>query len=166
VTSEHLPQEAAGELEHMPHYYRSQFADFWFRLWDIRRLVADDTPAVIEELKRLRNTRYHDRPVSLYGGMVDLPLIVTRPDEVTRFEDRDLPSDGYLWAKRESELQGETERMAQEPGDNLLGPKVWGALEPTTRWLGEGPGNTKRRHTLSHADILSHFPDHDQTTKS
>jgi hypothetical protein len=42
-------------------------------VWDIRRLVADDTPAVMEELKRLRNTRYHDRPVSLYGGMVDLP---------------------------------------------------------------------------------------------
>ena len=82
---EHLPQQAPGELEHMPHYYRSQFADFWFRLWDIRRLVADDTPAVIEELKRLRNIRYHDRPVSLYGGMVDLPLIVTRPDEVSWF---------------------------------------------------------------------------------
>ena len=45
--------------------WRSQFADFWFRLWDIRRLVAGDTAAVIEELKRLRNTRYHDRPVSL-----------------------------------------------------------------------------------------------------
>ncbi len=43
--------EAPGELEHMPDYYRGQFADFWFRLWDIRGLVADDMPAVMEELK-------------------------------------------------------------------------------------------------------------------
>jgi hypothetical protein len=38
----------------------------------VRRL----TIAVVEELKHLRNTRYADRPLSLYGGMVDLPLIV------------------------------------------------------------------------------------------
>ena len=55
--------------------------------------------------------------------------------------------------------------MDRELRDNLLGPKAWGALEPTTRWLGERPGNTKRRHTLTYADILSHLPDHDQTTK-
>jgi hypothetical protein len=27
-------------------------------------------PATIAELRHLRNTRYHDKPVSLYGGMV------------------------------------------------------------------------------------------------
>jgi hypothetical protein len=36
--------------------------------------VGDDTPVVIEKLKRLRNLNYGERPVSLYGGMVDLPL--------------------------------------------------------------------------------------------
>lgn len=133
VTGDHLPQESPGELDHMPDYYRNQFADFWFRLFDIRRLIGNDTPAVIEELKRLRNTRYHDRPVSLYGGMVDLPLIVTREDEVSWFSDKDLLTDGQLWAQRESELKGETERMARELRDNLLGPDVWGALEPSTR---------------------------------
>ena len=35
---------------------------------------------MIAELKVLRNVHYNDRPVSLFGGMVDLPLIVTRPD--------------------------------------------------------------------------------------
>jgi hypothetical protein len=35
---------------------------------------------VIEALGRLRNTRDRDRPVSLYGGMVELPLIATRDD--------------------------------------------------------------------------------------
>ena len=49
--------------------------------------MAEGTPAVIEELKRLRRTRYHDRPVSLCGGMMDLPLVVTRPDEVSWFFD-------------------------------------------------------------------------------
>ena len=95
ITAEHLPKEQPEELDHMPSYYRDQFADFWFQLWDIRRLVADDTPAVIEELKRLRNTRYHDRPVSLYGGMVELPLIVTREDGASWFSDRDVLTDGH-----------------------------------------------------------------------
>jgi len=56
------------QAEKVPPYYDGHAIDFWFQLWDIRRLVTDDTPAVIEELKRLRNTQYHDRPVSLYGG--------------------------------------------------------------------------------------------------
>ncbi|MFC1791663.1 hypothetical protein ACFL0I_04260 [Gemmatimonadota bacterium] len=133
ITAAHLPKEQPDELDHMPSYYRDQFADFWFQLWDIRRLVADDTPAVIEELKRLRNIRYHDRPVSLYGGMVELPLIVTREDGISWFSDRDLLTDGQLWAQRESELKGETERMAKELRDNLLGQDIWGSLEPATR---------------------------------
>jgi len=133
VTSDNLPKDTPDELDHMPHYYRTQFADFWFRLWDVRRLVGDDTPAVIEELKRLRNTRYHDQPVSLYGGMVELPLIVTRDDEVSWFSDKDVLTDGHLWAERESELRGETERMARELRENLLGPEVWAVLEPATR---------------------------------
>lgn len=33
-------------------------------------MVAEDPPGVIEELGRLRTTRYHDRPVSLYGAGV------------------------------------------------------------------------------------------------
>src|SRR5690606_31719784 len=69
------------EADHMPAYYRQQRADLWFRIVDLRRIVANDTVEVIEELKKLSNTRYHDRPVSLYGGMVELPLIVTRNDE-------------------------------------------------------------------------------------
>ena len=133
ITSDHLPKEAPGELDHMPDYYRDQFADFWFRVWDIRRLVGDDPPAVIEELKRLRNTRYHDRPVSLYGGMVELPLIVTRDDAVSWFSDKEILTEGVLWAQRESELKGETERMARELRDNLLGPEVWAVLQPATR---------------------------------
>lgn len=133
VTPDNLPREAPDELRHMPDYYRDQFSDFWFRLWDVRRLVGNDTPGVIEELKRLRNIRYHDRPVSLYGGMVDLPLIVTREDDISWFSDRDILTDGYLWAERESELKGETERLARELRDNLLGPEVWGVLEPATR---------------------------------
>ena len=71
-----------GEGAHTPGYYgRETLAcDFWFKLTDVRRLVADDLLGVIAELKKLRNVHYADRPVSLYGGMVDLPLVVTRPD--------------------------------------------------------------------------------------
>lgn len=71
-----------SEASHVPEYYGHNRlrCDFWFKLLDIRRLVADDLPGVITELKKLRNVQYEDRPVSLYGGMVDLPLFVKRPD--------------------------------------------------------------------------------------
>jgi len=36
-------------------------ADMWFRLLDIRRIVSENTPAKIAELKQLRNKRYNDR---------------------------------------------------------------------------------------------------------
>ena len=70
--------------------------------------MADDTPGVSEELGRLRNTRYHDRPVSLYGGMVELPLIVTRDDGARWFADRDLLTSGRLWAERDADLRVDT----------------------------------------------------------
>ncbi len=123
----------APESDHAPPYYRGKQADFWFRLWDVRRLVADDTPGVIHELRRLRNTRYHDHPVSLYGGMVELPLIVTRGDGARWFADRDLMTSGRLWAERDAELRTDTERLARELPDNLFGRDVWEALEPATR---------------------------------
>jgi len=75
-------REDEGERDHVPAYYEGHACDFWFRLFDVRRLVSDDTPAVIEEAAKLRNAGYHDRPVSLYGGMVDAPLLVHRDPEV------------------------------------------------------------------------------------
>ncbi len=81
----------ADEASHVPAYYteRDLLCDCWFRLGDIRRLVLDDTIAVIDELRKLRNTHYEGRPVSLYGGMVNLPLVVTR-DDGARFFDPDV----------------------------------------------------------------------------
>ena len=78
-----------AESAHMPTYYAQERLafDFSFRLRDIRRLVTRDMPEVIAELKELRNVHYNDRPVSLFGGMVDLPLIVTRPDGRRFFDD-------------------------------------------------------------------------------
>ncbi len=133
VTGDDVPGEWPDERDHMPRYYEGHEADFWFRLWDIRRLVAKDPPATIEELKKLRNLRYHDRPVSLYGGIVDLPLIVTREDGTTWFADVAELTEGRRWAERDAELRGETERLAAELRDNLLGPDIWEALEPSSR---------------------------------
>src|SRR5690606_19418413 len=93
----------------------------------------DDTLAVIEELRKLRNVHYHDRPVSLYGGMTNLPLVLTRDEEVGWFRDASALLDGRLWVERDSENRSETERMARELRDNLIGPAVWAALEPSTR---------------------------------
>ena len=133
ITADDVLEEFPDERDHMPGYYDGHDTDFWFRIWDVRRLVAADPPAIIEELKRLRNVRYHDRPVSLYGGIVDLPLIVTRNDDARWFVDIGALTEGRRWAERDAELKGETERLSAELRDNLLGHEIWDALEPSSR---------------------------------
>jgi len=126
-------REAEGELAHMPDYYEGYAVDFWFRLFDVRRLVIDDTPAVIEELRPLRNTAYHDRPVSLYGGVVDLPLVVFRDPEVSWFADREALTEGRLWAERAAAHRSESQLMSRELRDNLFGRELWPRLTSATR---------------------------------
>ena len=122
-----------GELAAMPEYYRELAFDCFFRVWDFRRLVADDTEAVIDQLRHLKNVNYHHRPVSLYGGMVDLPLVVEREVEVDWFGDRAALTDGLLWAETDAELRGESARISSDLRDNLFGRKLWFALETATR---------------------------------
>lgn len=117
----------------VPGYYRGLECDVWFGLWDIRRVVAHDTPAVIQELRRLHNTRYHDQPVSLYGGITELPLIVWREAEIDWFGDRSELTEGRLWAERDGELRGEVDRLSADLRDNLFGPRIWRRMEPATR---------------------------------
>jgi hypothetical protein len=124
------------EGSHVPRYYteRNLSCDCWFRLGDIRRIVADDTLGVIAELRKLSNTHYNDRPVSLYGGMVNLPLIVTRSDDATFFEPeaRDALTDGRYWAEFDAERTG-LGAIERELRDNLFGESAWSALDPAVR---------------------------------
>jgi len=122
-----------GEFAHMPDYYRDHPVDFWFRLFDLRRIVTGDTLEVITELRKLRNQGYHDRPVSLYGGMVDLPLIVWSDPEVSWFSDLEALNDGALWAQSAAEQRSEAQRMSAELRDNLFGRELWPLLSPQTR---------------------------------
>ena len=126
----------ADEGDHVPAYYREQrlHCDCWFRLGDIRRLVLDDTVGVIAELKKLRNTHYNDRTVTLYGGMVNLPLIVSR-DDGARFFDPAFRSsllDGQFWAEADAGRTG-LGAIERELRENLLGEEAWNALDLTTR---------------------------------
>jgi hypothetical protein len=119
----------------VPSYYtaNSLRCDCWLGLADIRRLVADDTPEVIAQLAQLKNTAYHDRPVSLYGGMVDLPLIVTRPHEVRFFESElsnELIGD-KLWAEFDA-VTGPG-AIEQDLRENLLGDAPWRGLDARVR---------------------------------
>lgn len=132
----------AGELEPaeqpaVPSYYSRMglVCDYWFMLADIRLLIADDLPGVVAELRNLRNVHYHDKPVSLYGGMVDLPLLVTRPDGQRFFDrgERDEVTAGQLWAEWDAEQGGGVAAMERELRDNLLGELAWQRLEPSVR---------------------------------
>ncbi len=120
----------------VPDYYAKNHleCDFWYKLMDVRRLVADDTLAVIAELRQLRNMDYNDLPVSLYGGMVDLPLLVNRPDGMRFFEPevRDEITDESLWVEFDARAGG-VGAMERELRENLFGDAVWMALEPATR---------------------------------
>ncbi|MDX2194198.1 MAG: hypothetical protein NW201_12650 [Gemmatimonadales bacterium] len=132
VPDDERPEDPA----HVPAYYavHGLACDCWFRLGDLRRLVDDDLDGVIAELRALRNVHYHDRPVSLYGGMVDLPLLVTRPDGERFFDaaTRARLLDGGRWFafdRRRGPL-GELERALRE---DLLGEVVWRTLDPAAR---------------------------------
>jgi hypothetical protein len=124
------------ESECVPAYYRKSklSCECWFRLFDIRRVVSDDTVAVTEELRRLRNTRYHDRPVSIYGGMVELPLIVRRDDGARYFETdvREKLIDGRFWVEFDAERVG-IGQMERELRENVVGEAAWDALDPAAR---------------------------------
>lgn len=127
---------ATTDPDHVPAYYGTHrlACDCWFRLWDVRRLVTDDLVSVAAELRHLRNTRYHGHPVSLYGGMVDLPLIVTRPDG-TRFFDPDARhrlTGGKFWAEFDAERVG-LGAMERELRENVFGDTHWASLEPVAR---------------------------------
>ncbi len=117
----------------VPAYYKGLECDLWFGIWDLRRLVAQDTRGVIQELRQLHNTRYHDQPVSLYGGMVELPLITWRESEMDWFGDREALTEGRLWAERDAELKGEVGRLGADLRDNLFGTRIWHLMEPATR---------------------------------
>ena len=58
--------------------------------------------------------RYHRRPVSIFGGMIELPLVVERQDGATWFADAAELTSGRRWVVRDSELRGETERLSAE----------------------------------------------------
>lgn len=126
-----------SELSHVPAYYALDHleCDFWFRLSDVRRLVSDDMAATIEQLKKLNNVHYFDQPVSLYGGMVNLPLVVTRPDGVTFFDpnERDLATDASSWAEFDAEIGARVAEVGRSLRDDLLGETTWSAFDPTVR---------------------------------
>ena len=69
-------REKEAESDHLPPYYReaSWPVDCWMKLRDIRCIVADDTAETCREMGGLLNTRYDDKPVSIYGGMVDVVM--------------------------------------------------------------------------------------------
>jgi len=128
---------AAADHAHAPAYYAEQGlnCDFWFKLGDIRRLVADDTLQVIDELKKLSNVHYNGRPVSLYGGMVDLPLVVTRSDGMSFFDDdeRVRLTDDRLWAEFDAEAGTGLAATERDLRENRFGDHLWLALDPAAR---------------------------------
>ena len=130
------PRKDPAERARIPAYYLAdgRVADFWFRLWDIRRLVQDDTESVIHDLQQLRNVRYEDKPVSIYGGMVDLPLIVTEPEPVQYFDEatRAQVTGGVYWVEWEAGQAGGG-RLARDLRQNLFGDEAWHRLDPATR---------------------------------
>jgi hypothetical protein len=108
--------------------------DCWFKLWDMRRLVDDDTTEVAHELRKLANTRYEGKPVSMYGGMVELPLIVTESRPIRYFDPatrRTYVGDRF-WVEFDAE-QGGTGAVERDLRENLFGEAAWRAFGPTTR---------------------------------
>ena len=133
ITAENVTED---EADHVPAYYLENRlkCDCWFRLGDVRRLILDDTVGVIAELRKLRNTHYQDRAVSLYGGMVNLPLIVSRDDGARFFEPamRESLLDGQFWAEADAGRSG-LGAIERDLRENVLGEEAWNGLDLSTR---------------------------------
>lgn len=146
------------DAAHVPEYYDKQSlnCDCWFLLRDIRVLVRDDLESSTAELAKLRNTRYSDRPVSIYGGMVDLPLLVARPDGRHFFNEQDceLLTDGALWARFDAE-QGGVGALEATLRDDHFGAAAWSALDPSARRFIAMAERTMREHRGDPAADLS-----------
>lgn len=148
----------AGDSDHVPEYYSKQqlTCDCWFLLRDIRALVRDDLEGVTAELARLRNARYADRPVSIYGGMVDLPLLVSRPDGRRFFDDteRTLLANGQRWARFDTE-QGGVGAWAATLRDDHFGDRAWAALDVSAQQFLATAERTMREHRRDRGADLS-----------
>ena len=146
------------DATHVPAYYAHNKlnCDCWFLVRDIRALVRDDLEGVAAELAMLRNARYHDRPVSMYGGMVDLPLLVSRPDGRCYFDEREraLLTDGAIWARFDAE-QGGVGALEATLRDDHFGPRAWNALDASARRFLAMAERTLREHRRDPAADLS-----------
>jgi len=133
ITAADLPTERPEEKKHIPDYVLEHEAGFWFRLKDLRQVVSGDLAGTELEIQKLRNTLTPERPVSMYGGILDAPMIVRRDPPVSWFEKKEELTGGQLWAQLEAQLRGESKRVARQLRDNLFGPKLWRAMEPASR---------------------------------
>ncbi len=113
--------------------YAKLTVDIWFKLWDIKRLVKDDTFMVVTELKNLRDARTK-RPFSIYGGLRELPMMVLEDGQPRYFdhEGRHELIDDHFWVEYDREHVG-TGDLEKQLRENLLGDEVWRRLDPTTR---------------------------------
>lgn len=128
------PADSDVEPEQVVALYNDVNCDCWFRLLDVRRIVQDDTLGVVRELRKLRNVRYHDRPVSIYGGMVELPLLVRRDDGARWFEPRvrEQLVEGRSWAEFDAESTG-LGSIERDLRENMLGEAPWLGLDSAAR---------------------------------
>jgi hypothetical protein len=145
----------AIEAPHVPAYYAADRleCDCWFKLWDVRRLVAGDMLATIQALKKLHSVSYFDKPVSLYGGMVDLPLVVTRPDGERFFDEdeRDVSTNASLWAEFDAQMGAGIVAVERLLREDLLGDSTWNALDPTVQTFVATAEKVYREHRLDPA---------------
>jgi len=130
------PRADPDQRAHVPQYYVKEDlqCDLWFALWDVRRLIQDDTVLVARELRRLHNVRHYGLPVSIYGGMVELPLIVEESVPRRYFDpgERDRITDGKFWVEWDLERSG-LGAMERELRENLFGDRAWEGLAPAAR---------------------------------
>lgn len=133
ITIDDVPKVRPKEKGHIPGYVLDHEAGFWFRLKDLRQVVSGDLAGTELEIQRLRNTLVPERPVSIYGGIIDAPMIVQRDPPVSWFEESEELTGGQLWAQLEAQFRGESKRVARQLRDNLFGPRLWRGMEPASR---------------------------------
>jgi hypothetical protein len=138
-------------------------ADFWFWLWDIRRLLQDHTESITHALQQLRNVRYEGKPVSIHGGMVEVPLIVTEPEPVQYFDDAtraQVTGGAVALVAGRDRAHGASEVLsADRPTSGAAAASALGAGRCWRCWRAYNPLATRRplQTSLRHRCLRSQF---------
>lgn len=119
----------------VPRIYRrnKMRCEVWYRLWDMRRIVDQDTQGVARQLRELKIAN-SERPLALRGGIPKAPFVVTSDREDRYFEPaiRKQFIEDKFWVEFDS-TRIDVGAVERDLRNNHFGNEAWNTYSPLAR---------------------------------